>query len=292
MPDEGGAVELSSGASHARIAMRGAELRAWRCDDRDLLWRPEAPVWPATSPILFPIVGRLRGDQLLVDGRRRPMGVHGFAASSMFALQDRTERAARLVLRDTPASRDIYPFRFELTVAYEMNERALSVSIEATNVGDAPLPYACGLHPGFRWPFDGGEPGSYRVLFEAAEAPTIPEITADGLFGPGVRRSPLNAQRTVELSHELLSREALCFLHARSRVFRFIAPTGREIRVEADGFPHFALWSKPPAPFLCLESWTGHGDPAGFTGDVFEKPSMLTLAPGASARHGCAYALV
>jgi hypothetical protein len=44
------------------------------------------------------------------------------------------------------------------------------------------------------------------------------------------------------------------------------------------------LWSRPGAPFLCLEAWTGHGDPAGFSGDIFAKPSMQSLFPGESAR--------
>jgi len=48
-----------------------------------------------------------------------------------------------------------------------------------------------------------------------------------------------------------------------------------------DGFPHLALWSKPGAPFVCMEAWTGHGDPVGFSGDLADKPSMRLLAPGA-----------
>jgi hypothetical protein len=50
------------------------------------------------------------------------------------------------------------------------------------------------------------------------------------------------------------------------------------------------LWTKPGAPYLCIESWTGHGDPEGFAGDIFEKPSMRILPPGESARHRVRYA--
>jgi galactose mutarotase-like enzyme len=45
------------------------------------------------------------------------------------------------------------------------------------------------------------------------------------------------------------------------------------------------LWTRPGAPFLCLEPWTGYSDPDGFTGDVFEKPGMRVLEPGERARH-------
>ncbi len=55
------------------------------------------------------------------------------------------------------------------------------------------------------------------------------------------------------------------------------------------GFDHCALWTRPPAPYLCLEAWTGYSDPEGFAGDIFEKPSMRTLAPGETARHEATY---
>ena len=51
------------------------------------------------------------------------------------------------------------------------------------------------------------------------------------------------------------------------------------------GFDHAALWTRPGAPFLCLEAWTGYSDPEGFTGDLFQKPSMRVLAPRATCRH-------
>jgi galactose mutarotase-like enzyme len=54
--------------------------------------------------------------------------------------------------------------------------------------------------------------------------------------------------------------------------------------MELENFPHIALWSRPGAPFLCLEAWSGHGDPEGFSGDIFAKPSMQRLNPGESAR--------
>ena len=66
---------------------------------------------------------------------------------------------------------------------------------------------------------------------------------------------------------------------------RFVAPDGTSIRVTAEDFPHLALWSRPPGPFLCIESWTGFGDLDDFEGDITTKPSMRCLAPGGEARH-------
>jgi galactose mutarotase-like enzyme len=290
MTDADESLTLQCGSARAVVRTRGAELRAWRARDLDLLWTPDAAVWPAVSPILFPVVGRLRGDRLRVGDFSAPMGVHGFAAAAPFALAQRDAAAARFILRDTEQSRAIYPFRFALSVDYRLGDAALDVALTVENAGDRPLPYACGLHPGFRWPFDGGAPDDYRLVFERPEQNSIPEISPQGLFGPGRRPSPA-AGALLPLSRAVLAHEALCFLDAESRVFRFEAPSGRALTVETADFPHFALWSRPPAPFLCLESWTGHGDPVDFCGDVFAKPSMRLLAPGASARHAARYGL-
>ncbi len=67
---------------------------------------------------------------------------------------------------------------------------------------------------------------------------------------------------------------------------RFTGPGGTAIRMAAEDFPHLAIWTKPTAPFLSLECWTGHADWAGFSGELAERDSQRLLAPGAEARHG------
>lgn len=72
---------------------------------------------------------------------------------------------------------------------------------------------------------------------------------------------------------------------------RFARRGGPALRVETAGFPHFALWSKPNAPFLSIEAWTGHGDPQDFSGELFDKPSVNILEPGEVGRHIIRYML-
>jgi len=291
MSDLAESVELVCGGSHARILSRGAELRELRLGGVDLLWSPDAAIWPAVSPILFPIVGRLRDDEVRIGAGASRMNVHGFAAQMRFSIERLDEGAARCLAHDTRQTQAIYPFAFRLTLNFQLSASALSVAVAVENTGDTAMPYACGLHPGFRWPFDGGAPEDYWIAFDQPESPDLPEITADGLFGRGIRRAPMTGDN-LPLARDLFAREALCFLNARSAGLLFGAPSGKAIRVELDDFPHWALWSRPPAPFLCIEAWTGHGDPADFTGDVFAKPSMRVLAPGAQARHSAVFSFL
>ena len=95
----------------------------------------------------------------------------------------------------------------------------------------------------------------------------------------------------LRLAPEMFANDALCFLDAASTDAGDASNgSGAAIEISVEDFPHVALWTKPGAPFLCIECWTGHSDPEGFEGDIFEKPSMRLLDAGASARHEVTYA--
>ncbi len=151
------------------------------------------------------------------------------------------------------------------------------------------MPYACGLHPGFNWPFGGAPRDGAQFRFASAERAEVPVIAPGGLFSPDTRPIPLIEGTKLPLDDALFAREALCFLDAASRSVRFEQADGSALEMAYDNFPHMALWTKPGAPLLSPEAWTGHGDPVGFAGDVFEKPGMQVLQPGERARHGAVY---
>lgn len=276
-------IRLESGASSAIISTFGAEPLAWSVGGRDLLWSGDPAFWPRVSPVLFPTVGRVRGGQLRVDGKTYPMEIHGFAPESEFWVVERSGDTVWFVLENNDETRRRYPFSFWLEVAYRLTEDALSTEFRVVNRGEKPLPFALGFHPGFCWPFGEGGREEYAVEFEAAEEPSVPVITGEGLFSSEKRPVSLQGRR-LPLDETVLAKEALCFLDARSRWVRFTGPEGA-IRMSAENFSHWALWSLPGAPFVSVEAWTGHGDPDGFAGDITEKPSMRVLEPSGESVH-------
>jgi galactose mutarotase-like enzyme len=281
-------IRLENTVARAEIDPLGAELRRWAVGDTPLIWAPDPAIWADTAPILFPIVGWTRGGGVEVAGRRYPLGLHGFARTMTFRVLEQWPTHARLGLAASPASRALYPFDWSLEVRYTLDGAALEVRIVVCNLGDGPMPYACGLHPGFRWPFAGGMPDDYEIVFAERESSSVPVISAEGLFTRQSRRLPLDGRR-LALSPALLSREALCFLDARSRGLRFAHPSGAAIDVSLEDFPHIALWSRPPGRFLSIEAWTGFGDRVDADGDLFEKDSMRHLPAGAQATHAAKF---
>ncbi len=269
------------------VARRGAEAIAWSVGGVELLWSGDPAIWGEISPILYPVVGWTR-DGARVGGRHYPLRLHGFASGEDFAVETASGGFARLTLRDNAKTRALYPFGFELAVEYRLAGAALAITLEVANPGDAPAPYACGLHPGFRWPFAGAGRAGARVRFEKDEPAHVPAIAPGGLISAQTRAIPLKG-KSLPLDDELFASDALCFLDPASRSLRFEQADGSAIAMDFSGFGMAALWTRPGAPFLCLEAWTGYSDPEGFAGDLFEKPAMRALAPGERARHQAVY---
>lgn len=276
-------IALSADDATLRLHERGAEPVSWCVGGRELLW-PGGDAWPRSSPVLFPIVGRAKDGRIRVEGKSYPIGVHGFAASEAFAVAARQDSAAAFTLRDNSATHGHYPFAFRLEVSYRLAPREVSTRFRVTNTGETGMPFAIGFHPGFLWPFAAPQAEAHAIVFERAERASVPVIDRDGLFTASSRPVPLDGRR-LPLSRDLLAQEALCFLDADSKALRFVSPSGEAIAVEMENFPHIALWSRPPASFLCIECWTGHGDPQDFDGELADKPSMRILAPGDTSSH-------
>ena len=281
------AIALAAGAARLAIARCGAEATAWSVGGVDLLWPSDAAIWSEISPILYPVVGWTR-DGARVAGRQYALGLHGFAHGKNFEIEAARADFARLTLSDSAETRALYPFAFRLAVEYRLSAGELEIAIEVENPGAAPAPYACGLHPGFRWPFAGGPRTGARVIFERDERAEVPIIAAGGLISPRKRAIPLKG-KALPLDDELFASDALCFLEPASRWLRFEQADGSAIEMDFSSFGLAAVWTRPGAPFLCLEAWTGYSDPEGFAGDLFEKPAMRTLAPGERARHQAIY---
>ncbi|HKI15888.1 MAG TPA: aldose 1-epimerase family protein [Roseiarcus sp.] len=280
-------ITLTDGDARATIALLGAEARTWRIAGRDLLWPGDAAIWSDISPILYPVVGWTR-DGARVEGMQFALGLHGFARFETFAVEVAGPEFARLSLTDNERTRALYPFQFALVLEYRLSFDTLEVAIEVANPGVRPAPYACGLHPGFRWPLGAAGREGALVRFEKAERAEVPRIEPGGLVGKTMRPVPLQG-RDLPLSDALFANDALCFLNCASRSLAFIDASGASMTMEFPDFPHAALWTRPGAPFICLEAWTGYSDPDGFTGDLSEKPGMRALEPGTRARHEARY---
>jgi len=283
-------IRIATDALCAEFSTLGAEMRLLRDEaGRDLLSDGPPEFWTGRAPFLFPIVGAVNGDHIHVDGQAYEMAKHGFARKSVFALTDHQADRASFRLEADAASRARFPFDFTLDVHYWIEGATLHTQAVLTNPGDAPLPASFGFHPAFRWPLPwGGARADHRLVFAEPEPAPIRRIDTDtGLVLPEPRPTPVEGDILI-VRDDLFDADALIFDQLRSRSVRFGVPGGRMLQVDFPDMPLLGVWTKPGAPFLCIEPWQGLADPVGYDGDFSAKPYVIEVAPGAERRFAIA----
>lgn len=274
--------EISGDGLSATFSTMGAELRRLRDGEgRDLLWGGDPAFWTGRAPILFPIVGALVDGKYRVDGAEYALPQHGFARRRAFALVDHDAGSVRFRLVADDETRRVYPFDFVLDLVSQIAGATLTITAEIGNPGAAPLPASFGYHPAFRWPLPYGHPrDQHRFVFEKPEPAPIRRI-AGGLLAPDPRPTPITGD-TLALDDALFVKDAIIMDAPASTKLRYGAATGPQLEIAWPGMPMLGLWSKPGAPFVCVEPWQGHVDPVGFAGDFRDKPGIVEIAPGAT----------
>lgn len=273
-------IEIAGAGLSAAIDPFGAELTSLRdAAGRELMTDADPAFWTGHAPVLFPIVGRLNGDMLRVDGTGYAMKQHGFARRMAFAVTGHDADRATFRLTDNPDTRAAYPFPFVLEIGFAIDGATLTMEVRIANPGAAALPASFGWHPAFAWPLPFGQAKeAHRVIFAADEPGPLVSL-ADGLATPEPRPSPLDG-RVLHLNDALFERDALIWNPVRSQAVCYGAPEGPVLDIAFPGTPQLGIWTRPGARFLCIEPWHGIADPQGFGGEFRDKPGVFEIAPG------------
>ena len=277
--------KLSYGSTTATVRQKGAQITSFKgADGREVIWQADPDVWAQHAPVLFPVCGSVRDNKVKIGGVFYPMPKHGFTRNPEFELGHLGEDFVDLVLRDSPETREMYPFSFAFHVTYRLFEGGYTTTFLVENLSDKTMPVCAGGHPGFACPMEAGAAfDDYMLIFDQPERGMI-SMAPDGYLIDGEEK--LNAftdARTLPLKHSLFDKDALLFAGLNSRAVKLVhKDSGKGIFFEFPKLEVLAVWTKPKAnaPYVCLEPW--HGMPGRVSdGDDFEtKPYVTLLKPG------------
>ena len=279
---EGGVIEIASDTLTARINPLGAELHSLTdAKSREHMSSGDPAFWRGRAPLLFPIVGRLNGDVLRVEGQAYGLEKHGFARRSQFEVIAHDASSALFRLNDSPATRARYPFAFELDMHFALNGATLAMTATIRNPGDGPLPASFGYHPAFAWPLPGADRTAHEIVFERDEPTSLCRVTPEGLIDGNPKASPVTSNRFT-LTDALFADDALVWTDLNSRALSYGVPRGPRLDIAFPDTPYLGIWTKPGAAFICIEPWAGHADPEGYVGEFRDKPGIATIGAGVS----------
>jgi len=273
---------LESDGLVAAVNPLGAELWSLRDEaGRELMTDADPRWWTGHAPLLFPFVGRSRGDVYRLGGHEFAMTQHGFARRKPFEVVDQADNTLTLRLEADAETRNIYPFDFRLDMRFALSGRSLHMTATVTNRGEADMPFAFGYHPAFAWPLPyGGAAADHRIQFDQPEPASIRRVGAEpGLIARERFPSPVEGDGFAP-TPDMFEGDALIWDDLASHSLYWGVPGRRRLKIDFPDTPWLGLWQKPGAHYLCVEPWAGMADPVGFEGDVWDKPGIMALLPG------------
>jgi glucose-6-phosphate 1-epimerase len=132
--------------AQATLSLHGGHLLSWKPAgaSEQLYLSPRSEFAPGKAirggvPVCFP---------QFAD--RGPLAKHGFARTLLWERvmqqQGQDDALAVLRLRDSDATRAIWPHAFELELSVRVSGRTLDIELACENTGDAPLQFTTALH--------------------------------------------------------------------------------------------------------------------------------------------------
>lgn len=237
--------------------------------------------WRRHAPVLFPVVGKLKKNQTIINGRIFEMPQHGFARDFEFEPITKLDNFHSYVLRGNQITKNRYPYDFELYTTYRLDESKLTTIYKVINTGDVTLPFGIGGHPAFKIDANELKKGNYYLEFEEDEDKIHFLYLVDGLIGTEYARSRMVDKRKINIDTNTFYNDAIIMKGITSHKISLKNREGDKTLLTMDftGFPYLAIWSKPGAPFICIEPWYSTADTIKSSGVFIQKQDIISLKP-------------
>lgn len=263
----------------------GAQLTSIRSVESGMeyMWQGDTRYWTKHAPNLFPFVGRLYNKQYTYHGKTYPMTSHGFLQQSVLTPVDQTASAVTLELHESEETLAIWPFRFTLSMRYELSGDQLIMTTTVHNDSTDTLYYGLGGHPGFNVPLEQGLSFTDYVL-EFPETFDARQVQFDsGVLDSG-ERTPyeLRDGKILPLEHELFGFDAIVFEDAPRAVTLRSDKGTHGVTVSYPQMGYVGFWHKPQtdAPYVCIEPWVVLPGRSETIEDLETMPGMTAVEPG------------
>lgn len=266
-------ITISNGILTAIINPKGAELTSLQGKNGiEYMWEGNPDYWGKHSPVLFPIVGTLKNNRYNYKGNSYELPRHGFARDNDFKVTHAEKHSVTFTLSGNIETLKVYPFDFELHLTYMLSENEITIKYTIVNIGADVMPFSIGAHPAFALP---GNFEDYSLVFEHDETLLSTPLENNLLSDEIIPIELVN--RSLPLSYSLFQNDALVFKTLTSKYVDIVKNNKALLRVAYKDFPSLGIWTKPGAPFICIEPWQGYADSTAANGDINTKEGIKRL---------------
>lgn len=269
----------------------GAELSSLihKSTGTQYLWQGDPQYWSGQAPLLFPIVGGLRDDRYQYGNKTYTLPKHGFARRKKFEFKGGKAERLSFLLRSDHETRSVYPFDFELWIDYSLDGYTVHTQASVTNTSEEKdMFFSFGFHPAFNVPLSQDTGFEDYFLCFNKDSTARSYRLKDALVSD--ENTIAFTEGRLELSHRLFENDALIFRGLQSdEIILQSRLTDRMLKFNFENFPYFGIWTKPGAPFICLEPWHGIADHISHDGRLETKEGIIRLDP--RSEWSCGYSV-
>ena len=275
----------------------GAELTSIKYNGKEYLHQGDKVLdkdgkvyWKRRAPILFPIVGSLKNNTTIIDGKKYNMSQHGFARDMKFDIVSISEREHTYVLKYNEETLKMCPYKFELYVTYLVDKNKLTVKYRIKNLDDKTMFFGLGGHPAFVIDLKNNK---YRLEFEKVEENIRFYQLDNGLISYKnnyINSNLLSNNKYLDIKRDTFTHDAIIMSNLNSEKIRLIENENIRLELCFSSFKYLAIWAKKEAPFVCIEPWLTTADYVDSNQQFKEKKDNIKL--DSLKEYECEYSVI
>ncbi|WP_109300934.1 aldose 1-epimerase family protein [Aquimarina sp. AU474] len=240
----------------------GAELSSIikKSNQKEYLWQGDPEIWGSQAPVLFPIIGGLKNNSYLFEGKEYTMPKHGFIRYNKDLVASQSKNKISFTLFSSPKTLLVYPFDFVFTIDFELLENQIIVSHTIQNTGHQKMYFSIGGHPAFNCPINQSHSyEDYYISFKEGKGTPSYVLSPNGLISDDT--ISVFDDDKIYLTSDIFNNDALIFKNIHAKEATLCHKTNGEIiSISFPDFSDLGIWAKPKAPFVCIEPWFGYAD--------------------------------
>ncbi|MBL7912481.1 MAG: aldose 1-epimerase family protein [Bacteroidia bacterium] len=274
--------EIRSNLLIVKINSFGAEVCSVKNNNGlEFIWQADKAVWARHAPALFPIVGKLKDNFFVHEGKKYELPQHGFARDAEFELTEKKEDSCTFQLIANTETKTKFPFEFKFLISYAIIENKLETHYNVINPSGQTIYFSVGAHPGFNCPISSNE--KFEDHFLEFENDSFSQTTLNNGLRTDLKTALKLTDQKLFLTKALFDNDALVFEGKQINSVSLCSSVSKhKITLLCDGWPYFGIWTKKGnRQFICLEPWYGIADHENPANQLSKKEGIIQLAPNA-----------
>ncbi len=271
-------ITIKSDLITVTISSKGAEIQSILDKNGiERMYDGDPRFWANRAPILFPVAGGFKDDGYEWQGKWYHMPKHGFIRPLEWQVEDVKDSQVTFLIQE---KHEGFPFEYDLRATYTVEGNKLDVTYAVTNRDERPFCFSIGSHEAYATP---GGIQDYEIVFDEVETLQHSELIGN-LTGHNTVTIAENT-KVLPLTYDYFQVDALVFRTVKSRgVTLRTNKNDRTIRVDFPDCPFLLLWTKPNAPYICIEPWCNGPDFIDAPAAIDQKPGFTRVEKGQTVK--------